>query len=51
MKQKESSIKRHPYLPPRAEIIGMETQGVLCGSAINGNNNTEGVGISDFGWI
>ena len=49
MKQKESGLKRQPYQPPRVEIIKMEVQGVLCGSALNGN--TEGVGISDFGWI
>ncbi len=49
MKQKESGLKRQPYQPPRVEIIKMEVQGVLCGSALKGN--TEGVGISDFGWI
>lgn len=51
MKQKESGLKkRQPYQPPRVEIIEIETQGVLCGSAMRGNSN-ESVGISDFGWI
>lgn len=52
MKQKESGLKkRQPYQPPRVEIIKMEVQSVLCGSAFNGNNGTEGVGISGFDWL
>ena len=41
--------KRH-YEPPRVEVIKLESQGVLCGSSINGNS-TESVGSRDFGWI
>ena len=41
------------YQSPKAELIILETQGVLCASGgVTGmkGNTTEGVGISDFGW-
>ena len=51
MKTQTEGLKtRQTYQPPRAEIIELAVQGVLCGSAIGGNSN-ESVGIVDFGWI
>lgn len=50
MKQNGNSPKRQTYAAPRAEIIAIERQTVLCGSGINGNS-TESVGISGFDWI
>jgi len=51
MKTQTEGLKtRQTYQPPRAEIIELVTQGVLCGSAISSNSN-ESVGITDFGWI
>lgn len=47
MNQKESSLKRQPYLPPRAEILELEPQSVLCSSAIDGNS-TEAVTTGTF---
>lgn len=47
--KKMEKEKRH-YEPPRVEVIKLESQGVLCGSSINGNS-TESVGSRDFGWI
>lgn len=38
MKQKENSLKRQNYEPPKVEIINLEIQGVLCASALQGNN-------------
>ena len=51
MKQKESSPKRQPYQPPRAEIIAREMMhGVLLVSALEGNG-TEGIQIEDLVWL
>ena len=47
MKQVESSLKRQKYQTPRAEIINIETQTVLCTSSMQGNN-TENVTIETF---
>lgn len=48
--QKEVLKTRQTYQPPKAEIIELVTQGVLCASGIRGNS-TESVGISSFDWI
>ena len=50
MKQLQESQKRHVYVAPKMEVIGIESQTVLCGSGMRGNN-TEDVTISGFGWI
>ena len=47
MRQTENSLKRQTYEPPRAEIINLETQGVLCSSALMGNS-TESVTTETF---
>ncbi len=46
MKQKENSLKRQNYEPPKVEIINLEIQGVLCASALQGN--TENVTVEVF---
>lgn len=41
------------YQSPKAELIILETQGVLCasgGGASLGGNNTEGVTTTGFDW-
>lgn len=43
----KEQIKTH-YEPPRAEVIAIEQQGMLCGSAIIGNNTTESVTHGTF---
>ena len=42
------------YQSPKAELIILETQGVLCGSSAGGGmkgNSTEGVRIADFQFV
>ena len=52
MKQSQENQNRQAYVAPKAEIFEIELQGVLCDSATGGmRGNTEGVGISGFGWI
>ena len=48
--QKEVLKTRQTYQSPKAEIIELVTQGVLCASAIR-SNSPESVGISSFDWI
>ena len=50
MKQKVNILKRQAYVAPKMEVIGIESQTVLCGSGMR-SNNTEGVTISGFDWI
>ena len=50
MKQKENSLKRQVYVAPKMEVIGIESQTVLCASGMRGNS-TEGVTTSGFDWI
>ncbi len=48
MKEKSNGLKeRQPYQPPHVEIIEIEVQGVLCGSALLGNS-TESVTTETF---
>lgn len=48
MKTQTDSLKlRKTYQPPRAEIIGMVTQSVLCNSALIANT-TEAVTTETF---
>ena len=47
MKQLESSLKKQKYQSPRAEIINIETQNVLCLSSMQGNT-TQNVTIETF---
>ena len=50
MQQLLNRQKRQTYEPPRVEVIEIEPQAVMCGSAIDGNS-TESIGIGGFGWI
>ncbi len=45
--QKEGLKLRQTYQPPKVEIIDVALQGVLCGSALNGNS-TEAVTTGTF---
>lgn len=46
----EGLITRRPYEAPKVEIIEIETQGMVCSSAMGGRAN-ESVGIQGFDWI
>ena len=50
MKQTRNRLKRQTYQPPKALVIEIEPQSVMCGSGIRGNS-TESVGVSEFGWF
>ena len=47
MKEKDNFKKRATYVPPRAEVIGIEPISVLCSSALMGNS-TESVTTETF---
>lgn len=47
----ERSLKRQRYEAPKAEVIGMETQGVLCVSAEEGTRGgTENMNLTNVDW-
>ncbi len=58
MKYLEKSLKRQGYEAPQAEVIAMETQGVLCASgetpaptSTNAGGGTTNMGYnSGYGW-
>lgn len=47
----ERSLKRQSYETPQAEIIVVETQGILCASAEGGTRGgTESMNLTDVNW-
>ena len=47
----EKSLKRQSYEAPQAEIIVVETQGILCASAGDGTKGgTENMNLTDINW-
>ena len=45
LNQMKEQIKKH-YEPPRAEVIALDSQGVLCGSGMRGGNEAYTMDIS-----
>ena len=47
----ERSLKRQGYEAPQAEVIVIETQGILCASAEGGSRGgTESMNMTNVNW-
>lgn len=47
----EKVLKRQGYEAPQAEVIVLETQGILCASAEGGTRGgTENMNLTDVNW-
>jgi hypothetical protein len=47
----KSCLKKQGYETPKAEVIVMEMQGVLCSSASDGSRGgTESMNLTDVNW-
>ena len=51
MKTLKNMRAQRPYESPKAEVIEIGTQTVLCASGVSKGNSTENVSISGFDWI